>query len=569
MIAKDFLFDYVFDRKHDISNIIMSYIKGRYYDGWKCTKYLNIACQLNYIFMLDWLNQDSIICTKNSTYIAAGDCNIDMLIYLKNKYNISSCINDANNAAGNGHIDMLIYLKQEYNVICDANGANNAAGNGHINMLIYLKQEYNVICDANGANNAASNGHINMLIYLKQEYNVICDANGANNAVSNGHIDVLRYLRQECNINCHNTLINTHFTGVDNICSDIINKIIKNGLLDTLIYINIHNNIQFTSGMLILCIKYNQRHIYDYICSAYPNLLNIIDIFNLLLYKYHSYIDITRYTQYIINNQYRLYSRYINIIAKSIVEFVYNIETNCFSSSGLYYTHIIQYIIFMGNIDNLVYLKNIIGNLTITTRCMHYAISGGNIDMVKYIHTYVEITHDHIATAIYNNQLDILMYLTNQLICDVNIIARIDITNHLQQNNTDIILYLYKTYKICTSSLGMNMIASYGHINLILTYISDDIRFNNICNIIGVDNAAKNGHLNILVYLKNKHNIICSIYGANNAAENGHINVLRYLKNECNIIPTIDCVKLIHKHKHRHIINFMCNECNLQFNAPP
>jgi hypothetical protein len=564
MIAKDFLFDYVFDRKHYISNIIMSYIKGRYYDGWKCTKYLNIACQLNYIFMLDWLNQDSIICTINATYIAAGDCNIDMLIYLKNKYNISCCINDANNAAANGHIDMLIYLKQEYNIICDANGANNAAGNGHIDMLIYLKQEYNVICDANGANNAASNGHIDVLRYLRHKGNITFINENIDNAVSNGHIDILIFFNQECNINYDMyTPRDIHHIDVYGRRNKIINNIIKNGLLDTLIYINIHYNVLFTSGMLILCIKYNHRHIYDYICSAYPNLLNEIDIFNLLLYKYDSYIDITRYTQYIITNQNRLYNRILYISDKSTYELIYNIETNRFSSRRLYPTHIIQYIIFIGNIDNLVYLKNIIENLTITTIYMNYAISGGNIDMVKYIHTYVEVTHDHIATAIYNNQYDILMYLTNQLICDKNIITKIDITNHLQQNNTDILLYLYKTSKICSSSFGMNMIASYGHINLILTYMYDK----NICNIIGVDNAAKNGHLNILVYFKNKHNIICSIYGANNAAENGHINVLRYLKNECNIIPTIDCVERIHTH--RHIINFMRNECNLQFHAPP
>ena len=54
-------------------------------------------------------------------------------------------------------------------------------------------------------------------------------------------------------------------------------------------------------------------------------------------------------------------------------------------------------------------------------------------------------------------------------------------------------------------------------------------------NVEGANNAARNGHLEVLKWLA-KHNIFPNVYGANCAARNGHLEVLKWLA-EHNILP--------------------------------
>jgi hypothetical protein len=58
MNITNFLFQYIFNRRSRIHQNIMSFIKGRYIEKWNTLKHIDLACKMNYIFMLKYLENE-------------------------------------------------------------------------------------------------------------------------------------------------------------------------------------------------------------------------------------------------------------------------------------------------------------------------------------------------------------------------------------------------------------------------------------------------------------------------------------------------------------------------------
>jgi hypothetical protein len=277
----DFVFGEIFNKQSDIHITIMSFIKGQYIYKWNTQQYIDIACKMNYVFMVTFLKNQNYLHVSHKGILNAikyGHINIllneDYItindIYIQNackyghlhliKYlNIIGFIFDtrcADLAAMNGHLHILQHLKKYMNILCTDEGANAAAQNNHKHILEYLlldnikcntltanylaklgnlelicilRDKYDIHCDSFGANWAAQNGNINIIINLK-ENGIICNEYGLSFAINNNYIDIIHYIRYQCNILYDIEMLNDSVK-VNNI--DLMYEIINTDILPT------------------------------------------------------------------------------------------------------------------------------------------------------------------------------------------------------------------------------------------------------------------------------------------------------------------------------------------------
>jgi hypothetical protein len=161
-----YLFNYVFNNKSRINHIIMSFMNGKKLNRWMSLYDANIACKMNYIFILEYLEEKySIKPTIHGLNLIISTGNIIQLIYFKKKYsNLNFTHTSANLACRIGNLDILELLFRKYNIKPTIYGADIAMINKYIHIINYLYITHEIKCTTFAYDTLYANGNRDFLI---------------------------------------------------------------------------------------------------------------------------------------------------------------------------------------------------------------------------------------------------------------------------------------------------------------------------------------------------------------------------------------------------------------------
>ncbi len=187
-----------------------------------------VACQYNYVFILDWMKKMN----KQISIIAPDLCaiygSLEALHWLQINYptNIRSMTLPL--AAEYDHFDVVEYLhkttfkniktnsidyacrsknlelvkwlhEMRYNE-CTVEAMDNAADKGSIDILNFLRENRNEGCSSAAIDYAASNEHLNVLQWFHKHHIKSGTTKAMDNACMNGNLNILRYLHLKLNL---------------------------------------------------------------------------------------------------------------------------------------------------------------------------------------------------------------------------------------------------------------------------------------------------------------------------------------------------------------------------------
>ncbi len=161
---------------------------------------------------------------------------------------------------------------------------------------------------------------------------------------------------------------------------------------------------------------------------------------------------------------------------------------------------IIDFAIIVGQLDILKYLENI-RKCFVNTNSISIAATAGHLDVIKWLvnNKRLNITPSNYCEAAKNGHLNIVKFFVEK-ITYMNAISSSDIL------------------KFC------NEAAKYGHLD-ILIWQKNGLKYS--FNMDTCKNAVEGGHLNILIWLID-NGYECNDYIFECAAENGHLNILKW-----------------------------------------
>jgi hypothetical protein len=202
---KQYLFNYVFNRRHYIHKQIMVYINGRYIEDWYNMKYFKRACKINNIYLIYYIFEnyfkkyDRIVANIIISYNL-----IDIYLDFKNKTNIEFTHKGIQYAIGNGYFNSITELSEQFNINYTNYdiflGIKKASMKKNTDIIKYIIDSNIIQYNTDIANNIISYGHTNLILYFIDKYNIKYTRTGIIKAIANGYFNAIRTLAFSHNI---------------------------------------------------------------------------------------------------------------------------------------------------------------------------------------------------------------------------------------------------------------------------------------------------------------------------------------------------------------------------------
>jgi hypothetical protein len=453
--TKHFMLVNIFNKESNISDIILNFIDGEYLKDLIFSTKFNDFFE-NYIIKKDDMGMLYYLITQYHIFIRLPIISIlvkynrldglKMLIdngcdYIYNNYDNNDII-DIIPAIKNDYFDIIQYCNIHFPIKFTNEHANIAAEYKRFNIVRFLKNNFNIICTNTGVISVIKNGDSDILYYFIYECDINCniyisDDNSLDIAAINGYTEVLQILYHNYNIFCS---------------YETIYKIIQNGHLDTIKYLNIikyHESNQFKNDVITIACKYNKIDILQYMIN-YIKHINYHSLKNKQIHlNYSNCILIVLST-----NNLNIFKYLDSIIDKTTIKLFISefIDTLCKTK--------------IDNIDLLVYI-NLKYNIQCTYNGANNALESNNINIINYLMiNSILCTSKGLDMAINNNHYEIVDYIN----INSGILPTYNSANYAACNwNIEKLILLKNRYDILPNSECIESILDQPSVNVIHT----------------------------------------------------------------------------------------------------
>ncbi|EGG24314.1 hypothetical protein DFA_06464 [Cavenderia fasciculata] len=153
------------------------------------------------------------------------------------------------------------------------------------------------------------------------------------------------------------------------------------------------------------------------------------------------------------------------------------------------------------------------------------ALEGGFLDTIEFLHSNNQQFPDNpLAHAAEKGHLKIVQFLTTQRPTENSTTYSMD--NAAKNGHFEVVQYLDQNRTEGCTTNAMDEAAKNGHFEIVM-YL--DQHRSEGCTTNAMDNASLNGHLSIVEYLDQHRSEGCTQKALNNASENGHLPIVKYL----------------------------------------
>lgn len=166
-----------------------------------------------------------------------------------------------------------------------------------------------------------------------------------------------------------------------------------------------------------------------------------------------------------------------------------------------------------------------------------YNKPGYNRDIFRLIKAF---TYDNLTEAVANNDYEAVLGYSYK---DKNPCLSYNLMKcAIQTNNNQLITYIFENYEVETHNI-ISYAARCGNLE-IMKYFHDKCKSPYICSVLAMDEAARIGRLDILVWLHNNRTEGCTFAAMIEASRKGHLDVVKWLhinRHENNMSASLEC----------------------------
>lgn len=188
-----------------------------------------------------------------------------------------------------------------------------------------------------------------------------------------------------------------------------------------------------------------------------------------------------------------------------------------------------------------------------TTTVMNSAARGGQLDVVKWVHSHwnVGCTTAAMDGAAENNHLDVVKWLnTNRSEgCTTEAIDQAATNGHLE-----VVIWFHENRTEGCTVRAMDGASANGYL-AVVTWLHE--HFIEGCTTAAMDGASANGHLAVVTWLHEYFTEGCTTAAMDGAIKSGHLNILKFLHDNCNRGYSAEAVVDAVREGHINVVKWM------------
>ena len=233
----------------------------------ECTRTFDIhnAILLGYTCNAQWLYIRSFYSVRPSQVFvwAAQYGNLELLVWLRTKYNVSSSNDAVDFAALNGQFDCVKWLLDHCKESCSTSAMDFAAMNGHVDVM-QLLHTHGKSCTESAIDYAAMNGRLETIQWLHENVNKGCTEYAMDWAAMRGHLNIVIWLNANRTEGCTEyalewAVAGGHFDVVKWLCENKYN-VVRNALFRSKQLARVHGYDEIAEWIELIMIKGNGTH---------------------------------------------------------------------------------------------------------------------------------------------------------------------------------------------------------------------------------------------------------------------------------------------------------------------